>query len=116
MVGDASQRLWKALQTVHAVTRADVRAANPERDWDVLTTRFRLGQIDINLPPLDVPVFGVNYGQALRLERTVSKNKADGRVSPGHVAILPQGVDTRWVFDKSGDIVLVFLSRTLFHR
>src|SRR5262245_59803652 len=97
----ADQGQWRALQTVHAVTRADVRLTSPENDWDVAATRFRLGQIDINLPPLDIPVFGVNYGQPMRLERTLQGSKANGQVAPGHVAVLPQGVDTRWVFDRS---------------
>jgi len=116
MNGDAEGGQWRALQTVHAVTRADVHLTSPENDWNVATTRFRLGRIDINLPALDIPVFGVNYGQPLRLERTVQGKAANGQVAPGHVAILPQGVDSQWVFDQTGDLVLVFLSRNLFNR
>jgi AraC family transcriptional regulator len=37
-------------------------------------------------------------------------------VTPGHLAVLPPDADTRWVFDKAGDVVLVYLSPKLFDR
>jgi hypothetical protein len=54
---------WKALETVHACARAEVRLASSASSWDALAaSRFLLGQVDVNLPPLTVPAFGVNYG------------------------------------------------------
>jgi AraC family transcriptional regulator len=108
---------WKALETVHAQAQAHVRAANPEKGWDgIAASRFRLGQTDVCLPPLTVPAFGVNYGAPLRLERTLHGRKTSGSVEPGHLAILPPDADTRWTFNKAGDITLVYVSRRLFDQ
>jgi AraC family transcriptional regulator len=105
---------WKALQTVHARAKARVRQASRETDWTgIAASRFRLGQIDVRLPALTVPAFGVNYGEPLKLERTLHGRRTSGSVQPGHLAILPPDADTRWIFNRTGDVVLVYVSRDL---
>jgi AraC-like DNA-binding protein len=37
-------------------------------------------------------------------------------VTPGHLAILPPDADTRWIFDKAGDVVFVYVSRKVFDQ
>lgn len=102
----------RALETLHARTAADVRLASPDTDWDtVAASRFRMGRLDIDLPPLHVPLFGVNYGAPFHLERTLHGRKRSARVTPGHLAIAPPDFATRWVCDRAGDILVVFLSR-----
>jgi AraC family transcriptional regulator len=108
---------WKALETVHACARAEVRLASAASSWDALAaSRFLLGQVDVNLPPLTVPAFGVNYGQAFHLERTLHGHRVRGVVAPGRLAILPPDAATRWQFDKAGDVVVVYFSREVFNR
>ena len=86
---------WKALQTVHARAKADVRLVSPENDWNVIAaSRFRLGQVDVLLPPLGVPAFGINYGEPLMLERTLHGRRTSGSVTPGQLAILPPDAET----------------------
>jgi AraC family transcriptional regulator len=105
---------WKALQTVHARAKGRVRLASRETDWTgIAASRFRLGRIDVNLPPLRVPAIGVNYGEPLRLERTLHGRRTSGSVAPGHLAILPPDADTRWIFNRSADVVLVYVSSDL---
>jgi AraC family transcriptional regulator len=92
-----------------------LRLASPQDAWNgIAVSRFRLGAVDVRLPPLAVPAFGVNYGEPLKLERTLHGHRMSGSVRPGHLAILPPDAGTRWVFDKTGDIVLVYVSRRLF--
>jgi len=87
---------WKALQTVHAMTSADVFLTSPEDDWDVAMTRFRLGQLDVNLPALDIPALKINYGLGgARVRRTIGGREADSPIGSGDIAILQQGVDSR---------------------
>jgi AraC family transcriptional regulator len=108
---------WKALQTVHAQTSADVVLASPADGWaGIAVTRFRLGRMDVDLPPLGVPTFGINYGQPFHLERTLHGHKVSGRSSAGQLAILPSDFSTRWVFDRAGEIVLVSLSRQVLDQ
>jgi AraC family transcriptional regulator len=108
---------WTALKTVHAHASADVRLASAETDWSgIAASRFRLGQVDVSLPGLGVPAFGINYGEPLRLERTLHGRRTSGSVVPGQLAILPPDADTRWIFDKTGDVVLVYISRKLLDR
>ncbi len=108
---------WKALQAVHVQARADVQLASPQNAWNgIAVSRFRLGAIDVRLPPLAVPAFGVNYGEPLKVERTLYGHRVNGSVTPGHLAILPPDAGSRWVFDKTGDIVLVYISRRLFDQ
>jgi AraC family transcriptional regulator len=108
---------WKALETVHARAQAHVRLASAEGGWNgIAASRFRLGQHDVSLPPLTVPAFGVNYGAPLRLERMLHGRRTSGSVAPGHLAILPPDADTRWIFDRTGDVVLVYVSRQVLDR
>jgi AraC family transcriptional regulator len=94
-----------------------VRLASSANDWEAIAaSRFRLGQVDVRLPALGAAAFGVNYGGAFRLERKLHGQSVSGVVAPGRLAILPPDAATRWIFDKAGDIVLVYLSRHLFNR
>jgi AraC family transcriptional regulator len=102
---------WKALKTVHARANAEVLLTSLESGWNAAAaSRFRLGRMDVRLPPLGVPAFGINYGQPFKLERTLHGRRTSATATPGHLAILPPDSPTRWVFDKQGDIVLVYLS------
>jgi AraC family transcriptional regulator len=102
---------WRALKTVHAHTDAEVLLTSLESGWcSAAASRFRLGRMDVKLPPLGVPAFGINYGEPFELERTLHGRSTGAAAMPGHLAILPPDSPTRWVFDKQGDIVLVYLS------
>jgi AraC family transcriptional regulator len=106
-----------ALDLVHNLAAAQVMLANPPDKWNsVAASRFRMGRIDIDLPALGAPTFGVNYGPDMRLERTLQGRRIAGRGYAGHLSILPPDSDTRWVFDEPGDVALVFLNRQLFDR
>jgi AraC family transcriptional regulator len=102
---------WKALDTVHVRADAEVLLSSLESGWNAAAaSRFRLGRMDVKLPPLGVPAFGINYGQPFSLERTLHGRRTSATAMPGHLAILPPDSPTRWVFDTQGDIVLVYLS------
>jgi AraC family transcriptional regulator len=102
---------WKAPQTVHAQAEAEVLLTSLESGWTTAAaSRFRLGRMDVRLPPLGVPAFGINYGEPFSLERTLHGRRTSATATPGHLAILPPDSATRWVFDKQGDIVLIYLS------
>ncbi len=102
----------KAVHTVLTQASAHILLTSPESDWEgIAITRFRLGRMDVELPPLGVPTFGVNYGQQFNLERTLHGQKVSGIATPGQLAILPVDSPTRWVFDRTGEIVIVTLSR-----
>jgi AraC family transcriptional regulator len=106
-----------ALEFVHRLADAEVALASPAQDWDnIAITRFRLGKIDISLPALGVPVFGINYGPDMHLERTLHGQRIRGSGKAGYLSLLPPDADTRWVFDEPGDVVLVFLNRALFEQ
>jgi AraC family transcriptional regulator len=106
-----------ALQLVHGQAAAQVMLASPADRWScVAASRFRMGRVDIDLPALGAPTFGVNYGPDMRLERTLHGHRISGRGLAGHLSILPPDSDTRWVFDEPGDVALVFLNRQLFDR
>jgi AraC family transcriptional regulator len=108
---------WKALQTVHARANARVRLSSRETDWaGIAASRFRLGRSDVNLPALMVPAFGVNYGEPVKLERTLHGRCTSGSVAPGHLAILPPDADTRWSFNRTADVVLVYVSADLLEE
>ena len=108
---------WAALEVVHDLAGAEVALVSPENDWDAIAaTRFLLRNIDVTLPALGVPAFGVNYGPNMQLERTLHGKKVSGCGAAGHLSLLPPDADTRWVFNKPGDIVLVFLNRRLFNH
>jgi len=107
----------KALETFHARAAADVRHASPEREWDtVAVSRFRVGKREFALPPLLVPVIGINYGAQFRLECTLHGKTHAARVVPGHVAIAPPDFATRWTCEQAGDVVVVYLSRDVLVR
>jgi AraC family transcriptional regulator len=108
---------WAALQHVHKAANAEVALVSPQKDWDnIVATRFRFGEVDINLRALGVPAYGVNYGPDMQLERTLHGRRITGCGRAGDLSILPLDAETRWIFDKPGDVVLVFLNRTLFAR
>ena len=61
-----------ALQTVHELAEARIALASPQCSWTaVAATRFRMGKTDVTLPALGIPAYGVNYGQHMRLQRTL---------------------------------------------
>ena len=108
---------WAALEVVHDLAGAEVALVSPENDWDVIAaTRFQLRNIDVTLPALGVPAFGVNYGPDMQVERTLHGKRVSGCGAAGHLSLLPPDADTRWVFAKPGDVVLVFLNRRLFNH
>lgn len=107
----------RALETLHARAAADVRFSSPDADWEtVAVSRFRLGRLKIDLPPLHVPAFGVNYGDPFHLERTLHGRTRAARVGPGHLAIPPPDFASRWVCHQAGDILVVLLSRDVLDR
>jgi AraC family transcriptional regulator len=113
--GERARPEWAALQNVHRLADAQVTLVSPQKDWDSLAaTRFRMGKVDVSLPALGVPAFGINYGPDMQLERTLFGRRISGVGRAGYLSLLPPDADTRWVFDKPGDIVLVFLNRQLF--
>lgn len=106
-----------ALELVHRLAAAQVTLVSPQTRWHyVAASRFRMGRVDISLPALEAPTFGVNYGPDMRLERTLQGRRVSGCGSAGYLSILPPDAETRWVFDKPGDVALVFLNRQLFDR
>lgn len=101
----------QALSTIRMHASARVRLTSLEDCWDnIAASCLLLGRVDVTLPPLAAPTFGVNYGETLRLERTLHGRRSSGTVTPGQLAILPPDAATRWSFDKAGDIALVSLS------
>jgi AraC family transcriptional regulator len=110
--GEAARPEWTALKIVHEMAGADVSVVSPQDDWDLIAaTRFRFNNMDIELPSLGVPAFGINYGPDLKLERTLRGRRLNGIGMPGHLSLLPPDDPTRWLFDKPGDIMLVLLNR-----
>jgi AraC family transcriptional regulator len=108
---------WLALETVHARTQAHVRLASRENTWTgIAASRFCAGVHDVQLPPLAVPAFGVSYGDPFRLERVLNGRRTSGSVTPGQLSILPPDAETRWIFDRTGDVALVFLSRSILDQ
>jgi AraC family transcriptional regulator len=104
-----------AVGLVHALADAQVIQVSPEADWGaVAATRFRFKRLDISLPALGVPAFGINYGPEMQLERTLHGRRVSGRGVAGHLSLLPPHSPSRWVFDKPGDVALVLLNPRLF--
>ena len=115
--GSVARPEWRALEIVHELAGADVSAVSPLADWDfVAATRFRFSNIDVDLPTLGVPAFGINYGAEMRLERTMRGRQVRSAATPGHLSLLPPDDNSRWLFDKPGDIMLVVLNRTYLNR
>lgn len=106
-----------ALRTVVQLANAEVLLASPQSSWgSVAATRFRMGKVDVSLPALGVPAYGVNYGQHMQLQRTLNGRTVGASAVAGHLSLLPPGAQTRWVFDQPGDVALVFLNGRVFHR
>ncbi len=115
--GSVARPEWRALEIVHELAGADVSAVSPLADWDfVAATRFRFNNIDVHLPTLGVPAFGINYGAEMRLERTLRGRQVRSAATAGHLSLLPPDDNSRWLFDKPGDIMLVVLNRTYLNR
>jgi AraC family transcriptional regulator len=107
----------RALDTVHHLADAEVLLESPPRNWaSVAATRFRMRNVDVTLPALEVPAYGVNYGRHMRLRRTLNGRTVAASAVAGHLSLLPPGAETRWEFDEPGDVALVFLSRRIFRR
>ena len=115
--GAAARPEWTALEIVHELAGADVSAVSPMADWDfIAATRFRFSNIDVELPTLGVPAFGINYGTDMRVERTLRGRQIRSAAGPGHLSLLPPDDQSRWLFDKPGDIMLVVLNRSYLDR
>lgn len=106
-----------ALQTVHQLADAQRALASPQGSWTaVAATRFRMGRVDVSLPALGVPAYGVNYGQHMRLQRTLHGRTVGTSAGAGQLSLLTPDAPSRWVFDRPGDVALVFLSAEVFDR
>jgi AraC family transcriptional regulator len=111
------RREWKALETVHAVSRAEVLSVSPANAWEfVAASRLVLSDLDVAVPALGVPAFGVVYSNTLGVERHALGQSASGLAGAGHLAILSPEAETRWSFNQMGEIVLVYLSDRLLRR
>jgi AraC family transcriptional regulator len=111
------RREWKALETVHAVSRAQVLSVSPANAWEFVTaSRFLASDLDVAVPALGVPAFGVVYSDALAVERQALGQSVSGLAGAGHLAVLPPEAETRWTFDQPGEFVLVYLSDRLLRR
>jgi AraC family transcriptional regulator len=116
-VSEAGRPEHSVLELVHRLAAAQVTLVSPPSQWScVAASRFRMGKLDISLPPLGAPTFGVNYGREMHLERTIHGRRVSGRGAAGHLSILPPDAPTRWVFNEPGDVALVFLNRELFDQ
>jgi AraC family transcriptional regulator len=108
---------WGALAAVHELADAQVVLESRQRDWgSVAASRFQMRRTDVILPPLGVPAFGVNYGQDMKLQRTLNGRTVRASAVAGHLSLLPPDAGTRWEFDKPGDVAVVFLNGRLFRR
>jgi AraC family transcriptional regulator len=117
MVDSITQPERAALQTVHQLADAQMALASLHSNWtSVAATRFRMGKIDVTLPALGVPAYGVNYGQRMQLRRTLNGRTVETRAGAGQLSLLTPDTPTRWVFDEPGDVALVFLRGEVFDR
>jgi AraC family transcriptional regulator len=106
-----------ALQTVHQLADAQKIIASHQCSWtSVAATRFQMGRIDVTLPGLGVPAYGVNYGERMQLRRTLNGRTVETSAGPGQLSLLTPEVPTRWVFNEPGDVALVFLRGEVFER
>src|SRR5262245_46435689 len=106
-----------AVGLVHALAGARVMQVSPAEDWNAIAaTRFRFTRLDIDLPALGQPAFGINYGAEMQLERTLHGRRSSGRGLAGDLSLLPPDSPSRWVFDKPGDLALVVLDRRVFDQ
>lgn len=98
----------RVLETIHARAAADVQYASPERGWDAIAvSRFRPGRLDIDLPPLHVAAFGVNYGPTIQV--ACSGRARAVLLKPGHLFVAGPDHPIRLVCDRVCDIVTVCL-------
>jgi AraC family transcriptional regulator len=112
-----AQSETSALQTVLELAEARTALASPPRRWTaVAATRFRMGKVDVSLPALGVPAYGVNYGQHMQLQRTLNGRTVGTSAGAGQLSLLTPDVQTRWTFAQPGDVALVFLSGEVFDR
>lgn len=106
-----------ALQTVHRLADArNVLASSQSSRTAVAATRFRMGKVDVTLPALGIPAYGVNYGEHMQLQRTLNGRTVGTRAGAGQLSLLTPDAPSRWVFDQPGDVALVFLSADIFDR
>jgi len=56
------------------------------------------------------------YGAELEVQRKLQGTSVAGVGAPGHLAILSPDAETRWSFDRPGEVVLVYLSDELMRR
>jgi AraC family transcriptional regulator len=106
-----------ALQTVHQLADARIALASLQSNWtSVAATRFRMGKVDVTLPALGVPAYGVNYDQHMKLRRTLNGRTVGTSAGAGQLSLLTSDEPTRWVFDQPGDVALVFLKSEVFDR
>src|SRR5262245_48514846 len=106
-----------ALQTVHELADARIALASLQSSWSsVAATRFRMGRVDVKLPALGVPAYGVNYGQRMQLRRTLNGRTVSATAGAGQLSLLTPDAPSRWVFDEPGDVAVVFLRGDVFDR
>jgi AraC family transcriptional regulator len=115
--GYSTQPERTALHTVHELAEAQVALCSPPATWaSIAATRFRTGKVDVTVPTLEVPAYGINYGQYMKLERTLNGRTIGTRAGAGQLSLLTSDAQSRWVFDEPADVALVFLSGEVFHR
>jgi AraC family transcriptional regulator len=106
-----------ALQTVHQLADARMALASLQSNWtSVAATRFRMGKIDVTLPALSVPAYGVNYGRHMQLRRTLNGRTVEASAGAGQLSVLTPDTPTRWMFNEPGDVAVVFLRGEVFER
>ena len=106
-----------ALQTVHQLADARIALSSSQGSSpSIAATRFRMGKVDVSLPALGVPAYGVNYGRHMRLQRTLNGRTVATSAGAGQLSLLTPDAQTRWVFDQPGDVAVVFLSNDVFGR
>lgn len=113
--GQAGPLERTALGLVYERANAEVLRESPPEHWDaVAATHFRFNRLDITLPALTEPAFGINYGEEMLLQRTLNGRNVRGHGVPGALSLLPPGADSRWQFHKPGEVALIVLNRQLF--
>jgi AraC-like DNA-binding protein len=106
-----------ALRTVLQLADARTALASPPSSWkSIAATRFRMGKVDVSLPALGVPAYGVNYGEHMQLQRTLYGRTVGASAGAGQLSLLTPDAQSRWTFDRPGDVALVFLSGEVFDR
>jgi AraC family transcriptional regulator len=105
------------LQSVLQLADARTALASPPSSWtSIAAARFRMGNVDVSLPALGMPAYGVNYDRHMRVRRTLNGRTVGTSAGAGQLSLLTPEAQTRWTFDQPGDVVLVFLSGQAFDR